>query len=301
MSAGSCIEDNRLSILGCVVNNNSISEIVERMGMEKDEVLGHIQNLFQEKMISKKQFNTYSDKPQYNYDNPVLELFRQNVPPMRIAEKVGVSRQAVYSYLSSLKKKGIVTEDEYEKRSKLWKRKHFDKFEDVEENLQLVVKTLEDNPSDTPREISEKVGIRVPLLKRVVSFLHERGDITEQEHERILDHVKLVDQERNEFVLKLCSEYTNTSFKKLAVKYGRTVRGVILLVEKGIKLGYITQEDYDAVVSSRRTNKSRLPEEKILELVEKQKMGASINSLATEYDRCSTIIRKYIDAYTADT
>jgi DNA-binding MarR family transcriptional regulator/biotin operon repressor len=292
----------RLQVLGCVVSNNSIEEIVDKMGVGKSDIMNHLNGLYEERLITKRQLATYDERQKYNYgDNPVLELFRQNVPPMRIAEKLGISRQAVYSYLSTQKKKGVITDDEYQKRSKLWKRKHLEKFEDSQENLDLVLKVVNENPEDTPHELAEKVGVKVPLLKRTVSFLKDRGEISEEVHERIVDYVRLQKEERDEFVRQLCIEYKDMSFKKLAKKYGKTVRGIILMVEGGIKLGYTTEEEYHAITSSRRTNKKAFDESVVRELVEKNKNGASINTLSKEYGRCPTIIRKYIDANKEET
>jgi energy-coupling factor transporter ATP-binding protein EcfA2 len=38
----------RLQVLGCVVSNNSIEEIVDKMGVGKSDIMNHLNGLYEE-------------------------------------------------------------------------------------------------------------------------------------------------------------------------------------------------------------------------------------------------------------
>ena len=302
MTSATICSENSLIILGYIDNDQSVSKIVDELGISKKDVMDHIKSLRDEQLITEDKFRNYcamtsnSTESIVVPENPILDYFRQNVPPMRISEKLGISRQAVYSYLSAQRKKNVITDEEYEKRSRIWKRKHTFKFEDFQENLERVVAVLKDNPDATSKELCEKLEISMQILKRVVTKLYNDGEVSKNRYHDIACATELKNAEREKLIKKLCAEYKDTSFKKLSTKYGMTVRGVILLVEAGIPLGYASQDEYDSVVKSRRTNKRKLSDRDALEIYQRcVNENQSINSVAQEFDRCPTIIRKYIN------
>jgi transposase/predicted DNA-binding protein YlxM (UPF0122 family) len=289
--------DEEMMLRTMLNDGKSAKQIAEKIGITPHAVYYRKKKYLdsgelQEEVVNDARIGSRDITPQ---SKNVLDELRSGTSPMRISEKFGLSRQAIYSSIANSVKRGFITQEELDTLKETWKRKPSSSkliVTEIDKQKALtVIKSL-----DVPTPVvnaTRKLGI---TKKKFMLILEQiKDDLSKDQFDNYAKRKECAMRDREERIKFFTEKFKTMSYRQMSIKYETNIRTIVLLVEDGVRRGYISEEEFNTLKEGRIRNRKKLDESQKQQLLQDAERTKDIETLSKEYNRSPLIIKKYLE------
>lgn len=252
------LTDSDLELLGFLSNNIPVSEICKRKEFPYSKFYASIEKLISLGVITEEQYIQYKNESKFSSKvkakDEILNQLRNGVPPMRISENLGLSRQRIYQIIDWFVDNKIITFKErksFLSRTKARKQSYLtiNKNQTKEKLLKVILK----NPSITIYDLCEIFKIKKNILSKYFHELVSEGKLDFNSCKAFTGPIRLKQIEKKQKIMStIVEDIKHMTFIELAKHHKICVKSAHDYMMEAIEQGLITKEEYQKLNEEKR-------------------------------------------------